>query len=152
MIEPPRPELLPHPQNQHLRVDADVADFGGPGQRDVLRAEQVGDVELDFHLAGAGEARAFGDLVEQRVNHEFVDLGPVGDKADELHDLVQRFAEETGSVVAAELLADWAAGLRRFSLVMPRDFRRVLDVRAAAESEGLDEDQTNARIMEVLHG
>ena len=35
---------------------------------------------------------------------------------------------------------------------MPRDFKRVLDVRAEAEAEGLDEDQANARIMEVLHG
>jgi glutamate synthase (NADPH/NADH) large chain len=36
--------------------------------------------------------------------------------------------------------------------VMPRDFKRVLDVRAAAEADGLDEEQAAARIMEVLHG
>ena len=35
---------------------------------------------------------------------------------------------------------------------MPRDYRRVLEARAAALAEGLDEDQANARIMEVLHG
>ncbi len=35
---------------------------------------------------------------------------------------------------------------------MPRDFKRVLDARAEALEEGLDEDEANARIMEVLHG
>jgi glutamate synthase (NADPH/NADH) large chain len=86
------------------------------------------------------------------VNPELVELGPVDDKADELADLVRRFGEETGSEVAQRLLGDWPAALERFTLVMPRDFKRVLDVRAEAEAEGLDEDQANARIMEVLHG
>ncbi len=35
---------------------------------------------------------------------------------------------------------------------MPRDYKRVLDARAEALEEGLDEDEANARIMEVLHG
>ncbi len=78
--------------------------------------------------------------------------GRSDDKADELADLVRRFTEETGSEVAQRLLDDWPAALERFTLVMPRDFKRVLDVRAEAEAEGLDEDQANARIMEVLHG
>jgi glutamate synthase (NADPH/NADH) large chain len=76
----------------------------------------------------------------------------VGDKADELEELVRRFAEETGSEVAASLLADWPAAVERFTTVMPRDFARVLAVRDEAEAEGLDEKQTDARIMEVLHG
>ncbi len=93
------------------------------------------------------------DLDESRVNRELVDLGPVSDKAaEELHELVVRHHEETGSTVAEELLADWANALGRFTEVMPRDFRRVLDARAEARAAGLDEDQTEARIMEVLHG
>jgi hypothetical protein len=35
---------------------------------------------------------------------------------------------------------------------MPRDYRRVLEARAAAELEGLDADAIDSRIMEVLHG
>ncbi len=93
------------------------------------------------------------DLDEARVNRELVDLGPVTDKAaEELHELVTRHHEETGSTVADELLSDWANTLGRFTEVMPRDYRRVLDARAAAQAEGLDESQTEARIMEVLHG
>ena len=32
------------------------------------------------------------------------------------------------------------------------DFKRVLAVRAEAQEEGLDEDQTAAKMMEALHG
>lgn len=93
------------------------------------------------------------DLDEGRVNPELVDLGPVtGDAVTELKDIVTRHAEETGSTVAAALLEDWDAALGRFTEVMPRDYKRVLDARAEALEEGLDEDQANARIMEVLHG
>ena len=49
-------------------------------------------------------------------------------------------------------MVDWQAALVRFSLVMPRDFKRVLDTKAAALEEGLDEDAAADRIMEVLHG
>jgi hypothetical protein len=35
---------------------------------------------------------------------------------------------------------------------MPRDYRRVLAVRAEAERDGLDGDAVDKRIMEVLHG
>ncbi|HQR25942.1 MAG TPA: glutamate synthase large subunit [Nocardioides sp.] len=93
------------------------------------------------------------DLVEGRVNPELVDLTPVGgEHAEELRVLVEQHRAETASPVAEALLADWSASLPRFTLVMPRDFRRVREARAAALAEGLDEDQANARIMEVLHG
>ncbi|MEZ5192894.1 MAG: glutamate synthase-related protein [Nocardioides sp.] len=93
------------------------------------------------------------DLVEGRVNHELVELGAVTDEhAAELHDLVARHAEATDSPVARGLLADWPAALARFTLVMPTDYRRVVEARAAALADGLTEDQAAARIMEVLHG
>jgi glutamate synthase (NADPH/NADH) large chain len=93
------------------------------------------------------------DLDPALVNRELVDLTPVaGEVADELEQLVRRHGEETGSTVAAGLLADWPTSLRRFTQVVPRDYRRVLEARAEALQDGLDEDQAAARIMEVLHG
>src|SRR3546814_8843445 len=48
------------------------------------------------------------DIDEGRVNPELVELGPVeGDAAEELHALVTKHFEETGSTVAEELLTDW---------------------------------------------
>ena len=72
--------------------------------------------------------------------------------AEELRALVARHHEETGSTVAAELLADWPGTVARLTEVMPRDYRRVLEARAEAERDGLDGDAVDRRIMEVLHG
>ena len=149
---------------------------GGVGERCCVRnsgalvvTEGVGDHALEYMTGGrvvvlgkTGRNLAAGmsggiawvlDLKQQRVNGELVDLRAVeGDAAEELHGYVRAFFEETGSEVAEQLLADWPAAVARFTEVMPRDYKRVLDARAEAEAEGLDEDQTAARIMEVLHG
>ena len=93
------------------------------------------------------------DLDEGRVNPELVELGPVKDDAvEELHHLVWRHHEETGSPLAAELLADWPAAVARFTEVMPSDYKRVLEARAEALEEGLTEDEAATRMMEALHG
>jgi glutamate synthase (NADPH) large chain len=93
------------------------------------------------------------DLDVHRVNHDMVELAPVeGDAADELHDLVRRHFEETASSVAEALLDDWPAAVRRFTEVMPTDFKLVLAARQQAEKEGLSEDETATKMMEALHG
>jgi glutamate synthase (NADPH/NADH) large chain len=93
------------------------------------------------------------DLDEGRVNPELVELGKVeGEAAEELHALVTRHLEETGSSVAEELLDDWENALGRFTEVMPSDFKRVLEARAEAIEDGLNDEEAAARIMEVLHG
>jgi glutamate synthase (NADPH/NADH) large chain len=149
---------------------------GGVGERFCVRnsgatavVEGVGDHGCEYMTGGrvvvlgkTGRNLAAGmsggtayvlDLEEQRVNREFVELRPVPhDVADGLRELVRRHQEETGSTVAEALLADWEAAVTRFTEVMPRDYRRVLEARADALRDGLDDDETDKRIMEVLHG
>ena len=66
--------------------------------------------------------------------------------------MVRAHFEETGSTVAEALLADWETALTRFTEVMPTDYRKVLEAKAKAEADGLDEDEAAHAIMEVLHG
>lgn len=68
--------------------------------------------------------------------------------------LLQQHLERTGSAVAQRLLDEGGAGLDRIKLVLPRDYQRVLDVRADAEAEGLDVDGSVVwdRIMEASRG
>jgi glutamate synthase (NADPH) large chain len=66
--------------------------------------------------------------------------------------VVRRHEEETGSPVAGALLQDWGAAVRRFTEVMPTDYKRVLAAREQAEQEGLSEDETATRMMEALNG
>lgn len=90
------------------------------------------------------------DLDESIVNREMVETRAVpAESAEELHELVRKHAEETGSELAERLLADWSASLDRFVEIMPVNFRKVLEAQAAAQAEGLSDDETTARMMEV---
>ncbi|MFH9422646.1 glutamate synthase large subunit [Streptomyces sp. NPDC017529] len=66
-----------------------------------------------------------------------------------LHDVVRRHQEETGSTVAAKLLADWDAALARFSKVIPATYQAVLAAKDAAERAGLSESETHEKMMEA---
>jgi glutamate synthase (NADPH/NADH) large chain len=71
-----------------------------------------------------------------------------------VRELLGRHQRWTESSVAARLLEDWESARQRFTLVLPRDYQRVLDVRAAAEAEGLDVNGSEVweRIMEASRG
>jgi glutamate synthase (NADPH/NADH) large chain len=117
------------------------------------RVVVLGRTGRNFAAGMSGGVAYVLDLKEQRVNPELVELGPVeGKYAEELQQLVRAHAEETGSEVAAALLADWPTALARFTRVMPSDYKRVLEAQEEALEEGLSEDEAAARIMEVLHG
>ncbi|CAB4883112.1 unannotated protein [freshwater metagenome] len=79
------------------------------------------------------------DLDPGRVNPEMVDLDAL-DEADsaELLAIVRRHAEETDSVSAASLVADWPAAVVRFTKIMPKDYKRVMKLTAEAIEQGLD--------------
>ena len=90
------------------------------------------------------------DIDRSRVNTGMVDVeAPTASELDAIRVLVGRHAEETGSTVAAAILADWDASAARFASIMPRDYRRVLDAREAAERDGRD---VLDAIMEAAHG
>jgi glutamate synthase (NADPH/NADH) large chain len=98
--------------------------------------------------AGMSGGRAFVlDLNAALVNGDMVDVLAIpADERERLHDAVSEFAKETGSEVAQSLLADWDAALSRFSLIMPRDYARVMASMKRAINEGLPEDHY---VMEV---
>jgi glutamate synthase (NADPH/NADH) large chain len=99
--------------------------------------------------AGMSGGRAFVlDLEEAKVNIEMVDLLPVpADQANILKGLIEKHMNETGSPRAQELLADFQPG--RFTMVMPRDYARVLAAMSRAEAEGRSVDDA---VMEASRG
>ena len=115
----------------------------------------LGAVGRNFGAGMSGGLAYVLDLEDHRVNGELVDVLRLRDSDDEvLRGLLTRHVEETGSAVAAGLLADWEAARARFSLVLPRAYQRVLDVREQAASQGLSPDSPDVweRIMEVTRG
>ena len=97
---------------------------GGLQQRGVLRAEAPHALEEAVRAFDAGIV-PFQRLLRRAGEH------------DEQADI---------SVIAHDLLADWDKALGRISLVMPRDYARVLNAIEKANREGLPVDQY---VMEV---
>jgi glutamate synthase (NADPH/NADH) large chain len=93
---------------------------------------------------GAGMSGGVGfilDLNRALVNPELVDLESVtAEQRPQLLAILRRHQELTDSAVAAELLADEDAAIARFSVIMPRDYKRVLEATTFAEDNGLDVD------------
>ena len=84
-----------------------------------------------------------------RVNAEMVELEPL-DAEDFvwLRHRVERHRHETGSAVAARLLADWAPVSRSFLKVMPKDYKRVMLAAEQARADGTDD---VAAVMAASH-
>jgi glutamate synthase (NADPH) large chain len=114
------------------------------------RVAVLGPVGRNFAAGMSGGVAYLLDPDPRRVNTEMVDLEPLRpDDAEFLRDLMERHLAETGSAVAARLLADWASSQLRFSKVMPKDYQRVLDATRRAEREGSD---VNEAVMAAARG
>ncbi len=103
------------------------------------RVVVLGPVGRNFAAGMSGGIAYLLDPDPRWINTEMVDLEPLtGEDGDFLRELVSRHETETGSTVAAGLLADWDAALARFGRVMPRDYKRVVTAAAQAERDGVD--------------
>jgi glutamate synthase (NADPH/NADH) large chain len=98
--------------------------------------------------AGMSGGRAFVlDLNAAQVNADMVDVLAVPhDQREDLRSVISDFQVETGSLIAQSLLADWDNAINRFSMIMPRDYARVLAAIERATKDGLPIDQY---VMEV---
>jgi len=98
--------------------------------------------------AGMSGGRAFVlDLDTANVNADMVDVMAVPDDQKEiLKGHLSSYVAETGSEIASAVLKDWENSIGRISLIMPRDYARVLAAMERAVREGLPAD---ALVMEV---
>jgi glutamate synthase (NADPH/NADH) large chain/glutamate synthase (ferredoxin) len=73
---------------------------------------------------------------EGRCNKALVELEELTDPEEisDLHHLVAEHARRTGSPVAEQLLSEWDERLGEFTKVMPRDYRRALEMRIQEET------------------
>lgn len=75
----------------------------------------------------------------KRCNLEMVLLERVeeAEEAAELHKLISRHAELTGSAAAGRILDSWEASLSKFVRVIPKDYKRMLEQIRKVEQTGL---------------
>ena len=110
----------------------------------------LGGIGRNFAAGMSGGMAFVLDLQESLVNTEMVDLLALPINHEEfVKSSLSNFFVESGSLVARELLSDWENNKSRFTLVMPRDYARVLEVMAKAQREGMPVDNA---VMEVVNG
>jgi glutamate synthase (NADPH/NADH) large chain len=110
----------------------------------------LGPVGRNFAAGMSGGIAYLLDPNPGRVNTDMADLEDLDESdAAQLQALVERHYAETGSAVAARLLADWDANVLAFRKVMPKDYKRVLLAARTAELEGRD---VNQAVMAAAHG
>ena len=110
----------------------------------------LGTIGRNFGAGMSGGVAFVLDLDPRLINSDMVDvltLSPARSK--QAYELLTKFAAETSSPIASELLADWEMESLRISLVMPRDYAKVLAIMEKAEREGLNVDDA---IMEATRG
>ncbi|MET8750668.1 glutamate synthase large subunit [Streptomyces sp. NPDC004667] len=120
------------------------------------RAVVLGETGRNFAAGMSGGVAYVIDLDPNNVNvgnTEAVETDLSDTDKQWLHDVVRRHEEETGSTVAAKLLADWDAAVDRFSKIIPTTYKAVLAAKDAAELAGLSESETTEKMMEAAtHG
>jgi glutamate synthase (NADPH/NADH) large chain len=110
----------------------------------------LGPVGRNFAAGMSGGTAYLWRLDPRRVNRDLVDLAPLdAEQRVTVHGLLERHAAETGSAVAADLLARWPAAAGELTAVVPRAWRQVVETIRAAEAAGADVD---AAVMAVASG
>ena len=97
----------------------------------------LGQTGRNFAAGMSGGIAYVVDLNVENINPEMVELEELDDKDKEfLSKTIKSYAEETDSSLAKELLND--PNFKKFTKVMPREYKRVLLAQAKAEKEGTD--------------
>ncbi len=120
----------------------------------------LGPTGRNFGAGMSGGTAYVLDLDERLLNPAAAASGELGahrldaDDVEVVAKLLRKHRENTGSAVAGALLQDLSTLPDRVTKLVPREYARVLDVRAAAADEGLDPDGDLvwSRIMEGTRG
>jgi glutamate synthase (NADPH/NADH) large chain len=110
----------------------------------------LGSTGRNFAAGMSGGMAFVLDLQPSLVNTEMVDLLSLpANKEEFVKSSISNFFVETGSQIAKDVLADWEKSKSRITLIMPRDYARVLEVMAKAQREGLPVDSA---VMAEING
>ncbi len=103
-----------------------------------------------YVLDESGEGGAAGGGFERVCNKEMVQLFPLSDPEEvaQIHRLLERHHEYTGSTRAKALLDDWRTTVSRFIRVVPNDYRRVIEAQARMRERGLSQDEAEMAAFE----
>ncbi|MCC6457053.1 MAG: glutamate synthase large subunit [Caldilineaceae bacterium] len=87
----------------------------------------------------------------KRCNFEMVELEKLQDPMEivEIEAMIRRHFENTDSPVAEQILKHWGASVAKFTKVMPRDYKRVMEAYAQVAAAGLSGDDAAMAAFEL---
>jgi len=120
----------------------------------------LGRTGRNFAAGMSGGTAYVLDLRREAVNAAALAAGELtltqadAEDSERLVPLLRRYAQETGSPLAAEMLGDPQAMLARFTRVLPAEYARITDAMAQATADGLDPSEPAVweQILEVSRG
>ena len=99
----------------------------------------LGPTGRNFAAGMSGGVAYVLDLDPTQVNAELVEFNSLDAVDSEvLRELVVSHVENTGSNRGEELLATWSAAVTRFTKVIPREYKRILEIEREAIARGED--------------
>jgi glutamate synthase (NADPH) large chain len=99
----------------------------------------LGSTGRNFGAGMSGGIAYLLDADPAKINPDMVDVEfPDDMRLAELKEILVQHFEHTESVVAGELLSNWDEHHSRFTMVMPKEYKRVLQAQARALAAGLD--------------
>ena len=108
----------------------------------------LGGTGRNFAAGMSGGVAYVRDLRPEHLNPEMVDLVTLeASDITLLTDLLTRYAHQTGSRLATDLLT---SDLGVFTKVLPREYATALAAREAASRAVLDADETNRQLMAAV--
>jgi glutamate synthase (NADPH/NADH) large chain len=91
-----------------------------------------------------------GDDLRSKLNTEMVDLERLdADGEETVREMLTAHVDATGSPVASRVLDDWENARDRFAVVMPREYKRIMETQKRAEKDGLNVDEA---VMAAVKG
>ncbi|MGN0076630.1 MAG: glutamate synthase subunit alpha, partial [Parafannyhessea sp.] len=114
----------------------------------------LGQVGVNFAAGMSGGVAYVYDerhVLDSRVNHDMVLLEePTADELELIHSLVQEHAERTNSPRGIKMLYRFDDIKDDFVKVIPREYKRVLELTAEAKADGLDDEAAEERAFQVM--
>ena len=106
----------------------------------------LGRTGRNFAAGMSGGTAYVLDLKPALCNRDLVELEKVEDPAEqeEVKSVLERHAEYTGSPLAKRLLENWEETLPRFTKVIPRDYKAMMQNISRFRAEGHGEEEARA--------
>ncbi len=113
----------------------------------------LGKTGRNFAAGMSGGVAYVLDLRPELCNTALVDLEPVADSQEQkqLKQLITRHEHYTGSKKAASLLAEWKKNSKRFTKVIPKDYRKMTALIAETKANGASQEEAEMAAFAATH-